>query len=151
MTDIILTPEGFEKAKNELDSLIKKRSAIVDRIAAAKELGDLKENADYHDARDEQGFNEGRIQELETIIRTAEVVEKNTTYDTVAIGALVTVENDGKKFEYSIVGTNEASPKDNKLSLESPLVKAMLDRKKGDAFEFDAPLGRKKFTIIDIN
>lgn len=136
--------------EQEIFKLKSKRKVIIERIARAKELGDLKENADYHDARDEQGFNEAHIQELEAVLRTATIVEKKSSGDIVELGSTVTLESDGVKKVYTITGSNEASPEENKLSIESPLVSAMLNKKKGDDFEFEAPSGIKKFTIMSI-
>lgn len=146
----ILTPEGLKKVKQELEELKSKRSSIIERIAKAKEMGDLTENAEYHAAREEQSFNEGRIQELEFILKNSKVVTVDTASDYVTLGSTVNVEDEKQKITYSIVGSNEASIKENKISIDSPMAKALLGKKVGEECEVEAPSGIKKYKIISI-
>jgi len=152
MTDTILTQQGYDKLKTELE-LLKNETlpALAKRIAEAKELGDLSENAEYQEAKDEQGFVARRIIELETIFRSAEVKDTaNINFTEVEIGNKVEVENDGKKVTYEIVGANEANPAQGQISNESPLGQSFLGRKKGDEIEVNVPRGKIKYKIIDI-
>ena len=147
-----LTSEGRQKLKDELDYLKKtKRSEIAIRIKEAKELGDLSENAEYADAREEQSFVEGRILELEEILKNARVIDpKNSAPGTVDIGDTIVIKRNEKKFEYTIVGSNEASPSEGRISNESPLGKSFLGKKKGDKVEVKAPKGIVIYEIIQI-
>ena len=147
-----LTSEGQQKLKDELDYLKKtKRSEIAIRIKEAKELGDLSENAEYADAREEQSFVEGRILELEEILKNARVIDpKNSAPGTVDIGDTIVIKRNEKKFEYTIVGSNEASPSEGRISNESPLGKSFLGKKKGDKVEVKAPKGIVIYEIIQI-
>jgi len=145
-----LTPEGKEKLERELADLVAKRPDISARIQRAKEMGDLKENADYHDAKDEQGMMEGRIREIQAILNEARVVEKNPSGGTVSFGSKITVIVNGKEKDYEIVGANEASPLAGKISSESPLAKALLNRKKGDVVEVEAPAGKIIYEIKEV-
>src|SRR3989338_4122560 len=117
-----LTSEGRQKLKDELGYLKKtKRSEMAIRIKEAKELGDLSENAEYADAREEQSFVEGRILELEEILKNARVIDpKNSAPGTVDIGDTIVIKRNEEKFEYTIVGSNEASPSEGRISNESP-------------------------------
>ena len=147
-----LTSEGRQKLKDELDYLKKtKRSEIAIRIKEAKELGDLSENAEYADAREEQSFVEGRILELEEILKNARVIDpKNSAPGTVDIGDTIVIKRNEEKFEYTIVGSNEASPSEGRISNESPLGKSFLGKKKGDKVEVKAPKGIVIYEIIQI-
>ena len=146
----ILTPEGKKKLKAELSELSEKRKAIIDRIAKAKELGDLSENAEYHAAREEQAFNEGKIQELEHTLKTANVVEKVSSSDTVQLGATVTVSFEEKTIAYTIVGTNESSVQEKKIAIDSPVAKALIGRQVGDSINISLPSGVKNYKVISI-
>ena len=142
-----LTPAGKEKLEQELSGLLEKRKDIIDRIAKAKELGDLSENAEYHAAREEQAFNEGKIQELEHTLKNAEVVKEMSGSSTVQLGSKVTVTASGKDIAYIIVGSNETSIPENKISIESPVAKALLDASVGDTVQVTLPAGTKKYTV----
>lgn len=146
-----ITKEGLEKLKEELEHLRKeKMPEVVDRIARAKELGDLSENAEYQDAKDEQGFIAGRIIELENLIGKSEVIEQNGSKDIVSIGSTIEVLCDGKRLEYTIVGSNEASPGSGLISNESPIGRSFLGRRKGEKIIVQVPKGEMECEILEI-
>lgn len=149
----ILTPEGFKKLQEELEDLTSnKRKEISDRIKIAKEFGDLSENAEYQEAKEQQSFIEGRILELESIIKTA-VVADNAPTDgkkIVRIGSHVLVSRDNQNLNFTIVGSTEADPVNKKISLESPLGEALLDREVGEEIEVKLPSGIARYKILDI-
>lgn len=149
---IYLTTQGLAKAKEELDFLIHtKRKEIVLRIERAKELGDLSENAEYNSAKEEQGFTEGRIAELDHLLKNAEVVSNNGPAGIVRVGSKVKVKVEGVDKEYEVVGANEADPLAGKISNESPLGQALIGHKKEDKFTVKAPRGPKEYEIINIS
>lgn len=154
MTDkeIYVTPEGLEKIKSDLDYLkTTKRKDIASRIASAKELGDLSENAEYSEAKEEQSLMESKILELEETLRRVKMIEKPKGSKTVVIGSHIEVENaSGQKQEFDIVGSNEANPGDGKISNESPLGKAFLGHKLHDVVDVVAPKGVTQYTIKKI-
>lgn len=144
------TREGLEKMKKEILELKNvRRPEISERIAKAKELGDLSENAEYHEAKEAMGWLEGRIMELQDFIVNAQVVEPKTG-DEVTVGCAVTCEFKGKVKVFHIVGSNESDPASGKISDQSPLGKALFGRKKGDSFDFDAPSGAVTYVVKDI-
>jgi transcription elongation factor GreA len=153
--DVILTPEGYEQLKAELDVLRgEKRREIADRIAAAREFGEIAENAEYDDAKNEQMMLEHRIAQLEERLANAQLIDKKKV-DTsvVSIGSVVRLRDvDAKQtVEYFIVGSAEANPTESKLSNESPVGKAIMGRKKGETVEVVTPRGSKvKFKIMEI-
>ena len=150
-TKYVITKEGLEKLKAELAELKGvRRFEIADRIAKAKELGDLSENAEYHDAKDALAFLEGRVMELEDFIGKA-VVTVPTTTEVVGVGCKVRCESNGKPKEYVIVGPKESDPSAGKISNESPLGQALLGLKRGEEFESKLPNGATlKVKILDI-
>jgi transcription elongation factor GreA len=152
--DVILTPEGYERLKQEIEHLqTVKRREVAERIKVAREFGDIQENAEYDDAKNEQALLEHRIATLEERMRNAYVIEAgDITTDVVSVGSLVRIRDvDAKKtFEYHIVGSAEANPAENKLSNESPVGKAIIGRKKGETVEVTAPRGALKFKILEI-
>lgn len=150
---IYLTAEGAAKIEIELRELRgPQRDALARRLRDAIQMGDLSENADYHKAKEDQGFLEGRIQELEFTLRNAIIVEDaNAPKDTVGVGVHVTVQEDGFDPEvFYIVGAQEASPRDGKISNESPIGSALMGHKVGDLVEAETPGGKIKFSIIKI-
>lgn len=151
METTILTPEGAEKIKNELDALKVKRKDIIEKIARAKEQGDLSENAEYHTAREEQSFNEGRIQELEALLLRARIVTTEGKTDVVGLGSTVQLTNSSEEVRYTIVGAHEASIRDGRISIDSPLAKALIGKKARETVEFESPSGPKRYTIIAIS
>ena len=135
-----LSAEGLAKLKAELDELINvKRPEIAQRIHDAKEYGDVTENAEYEDAKNEQAFVEGRIQALTAIIKNAVIIEENHSRTFVQIGSTVTIEGDKGKEKYTIVGAAEAAPDEGRISNESPVGRALLGKKKGDAVTVSVP------------
>ena len=154
MKDVILTPEGYEKLKQEIEYLRgDKRREIADRIRVAREFGDIAENAEYDDAKNQQAMLEHKIAQLEERLLNAKVIDTGEV-DTsvVSIGSVVRLRDvDAKEtFEYHIVGSAEANPSASKLSNESPVGKAIMGRKKGETVEVAAPRGSLKFKILDI-
>ena len=154
MKEVILTPEGYEKLKSEIDHLqTTKRREVAERIRIAREFGDIAENAEYDDAKNEQMLLEHRIATLEERLRDARVIDKrDIAKDVVSVGSHVKLRDvDAKKtFEYRIVGSAEANPSENKLSNESPVGKAIIGKKKGETVEVTAPRGTLKFKILEI-
>jgi transcription elongation factor GreA len=152
--EVILTPEGYEKLKGEIEYLsVEKRREVAERIRTAREFGDIAENAEYDDAKNEQALLEHRIAQLEERLRSARVItKKEISKDSVSIGSRVKLRDvDAKQtVEYRIVGSAEANPMENKLSNESPVGKAILGKKKGETVEVAAPRGTLKFKIMDI-
>lgn len=148
MPTSFLTREGYKKLQDELDILRSvKRQEIADRLHEAMEGGELIENAEYEAAKNEQAFVEGRIKELEMLLATARIVEEGTPADIVQVGSHVAVQEEGSAPEaYTIVGAAEADPASGKISNESPLGKALLNKKKGDKVAVDAPAG--VFTVL---
>ena len=148
-----LTQEGLEKLKKELEELkTVRRREVIDRIQAARELGDLSENAEYSDAKDEQSFIEGRIEELEALIKKAEIIDSNNHNGAVSLGSTVKVVCNGdSEKEYKIVGSNEADPLKGLISNESPLGGAFLGKKVGETIEVEVPRGKMVCKIININ
>ncbi|HPV70584.1 MAG TPA: transcription elongation factor GreA [Candidatus Magasanikbacteria bacterium] len=145
-----LTAAGLEKVKKDLEDLKNKLPEISDKIERAKELGDLSENAEYHEAKDDYAFTQGRIQELEQIVLRAKIVTKNSD-NTVGIGSTIKVKNDkGKEMEYTIVGSNEADPIHGKISNESPLALSFLGKKIGDRVEVKIPTGLSAYQILEV-
>ncbi len=152
MNDQIISQEGYDKIKDELNHLTTvKRKEIAERIERAKDLGDLSENAEYSEAKDAQALNEGRILELAGILKNVTVVQNGGSSEVVMMGSKVTVlTGDGKEKNYTIVSFNEADPVNGKISNESPLGVAFLRRKKGDEVEVETPRGIMKYKIKKI-
>ena len=146
-----LTPEGETRLKAELAELTgPRRQQIAQRLRAAIQMGDLSENADYHKAKEDQGFLEGRIQEIEAILRMAVIIEKKQS-DVVTVGSRVTIqEADSPPETYHVVGAKEADPRNGRISNESPIGRALMDHKVGDIVEADVPDGRIEFKILKI-
>lgn len=150
-----MTKQGSERLRSELERLKSEdRPRIVKAIAEAREHGDLKENAEYHAAREEQSFIEGRISELESELSAAEIIDPATLNvgDKVVFGATVALEdvNAGEDVTYQIVGDIEADIKQNLLAVSSPIARAMIGRRAGDNFEFEAPNGMREYEIVEV-
>lgn len=144
-----ISKEGLEELKQELQILKQKRREIAERIEESKAMGDLSENTEYQDAREAQAFNEGRIQEIEQMLKEAIVISK-TKKDVVQIGSMVKTKSESGSREFTIVGSEEADPEAGKVSNESPLGNAFLGRKVGDLVEVETPRGRVKYKILSI-
>lgn len=149
-----LTPEGLKNLENRLKYLLEvRRPEVAERLRQAlEEGGDLSENAEYEDAKNEQAFVEGEILRLETILSSAQVIEDTGKKDKVVLGARVTIVEDGTKDKeiYYLVGSAEANPTEGKISSESPLGKALLGKKVGDKVKVDAPAGEITFVVKEI-
>jgi transcription elongation factor GreA len=154
LKEVILTSAGYEKLKQEIEYLqTEKRREVAERIRVAREFGDIAENAEYDDAKNEQAMVEHRIAQLEERLLSARVItKKEISKDTVSVGSKVRLRDIGanKTFEYHIVGSAEANPAENKLSNESPVGKAIIGHKKGDVVEVSAPRGALRFKILEI-
>lgn len=154
MSETFLTPEGVVKLKAELQELVTvKRSALAARLRDAIKMGDLSENADYIMAKEEQAFLEGRIQELENMLRSAILIESsaNGRGGLVSIGSTVTVQEPGEEPEtFRLVGAQEASPREGKISNESPFGKALLGKRVGETAQAETPTGVIRLKILKI-
>jgi len=152
--DVLLTPEGMEKLQDELQSLrTEKRREVAERIAHAREFGDIAENSEYDDAKNEQAMVEQKIAQLEERLNRARVIDKkDVPKGIVAVGTRVRLRDlDAKQtVEYVIVGSAEANPREQKLSNESPVGRAIIGRKKGETVEVAAPRGSLKYKIMDV-
>ncbi|RJR28252.1 transcription elongation factor GreA [candidate division WWE3 bacterium] len=147
---LYVTREGLEKLRDELKELVEiKRPEVAKRIQNAREMGDISENAEYDAARQEQSYIEGRIAELEEVIKNSKIYEP-TKGDGVAIGSKVTVHIDGEEETFHIVGAPEANPLEKKISHESPLGVALFGKKVGEKIEVEAPMGKLTYTILNI-
>jgi len=147
-----LTKERLNELKAELEDLkTDKRIEISEKLKKAKELGDLSENAEYSEARDDQARVEQRIAELEEILRNVAIIKKEGDNDAVDIGSKVELNKNGKVFEFSIVGSNEAKPEMNLISNESPLGKKLIGRKVGESIVIDAPNGKIEYKVLKIS
>lgn len=150
---IELTKAGLEELKSELSELKDVRlPAVIKRVAEAREYGDLSENAEYHDAKDEQRLIETRIDEIEAVLTQAKVVSATTSTTKIGIGSEVDVRKSGQKTvkTYTIVGEYEADPLESKISNASPLGKALMGKKKGDTVVVKAPAGEISYEVIQI-
>jgi len=151
---IQMTKEGFGALEKELRELVEeKRPKLVDRLSFARQQGDLSENSDYINAREELEFLDGRIDELEVVIKTASIVDGNhhkKASDGVSLGTKVTLKVNGDKHVYEIVGEWEADPVNKKISHESPLGRALVGKKIGEKVEVEAPAGKVRYEILGI-
>ncbi len=147
-----VTKQGLKKIQNELDELKQvKRKEIAERISEAKELGDLSENAEYIEAKEEQGFVESRIIELEQMLKNTELISTKTGSSTVQVGSTITVESEsGDELTYTIVGSSEANPEEKLISNESPLGSAFLKKKVGETVSVETPQGTSTYSIKKI-
>jgi transcription elongation factor GreA len=151
--DVFLTSEGAEKLKAELEELKgPKRNEIAKRLRSAIQMGDLSENADYHKAKEDQGFLEGRIQELEYLLKNAKIIDVSEgPTDTVQVGSRVTVqEGDYPAETYFLVGATEADPRNGRISNESPIGRVLLGGRVGDEVTASTPGGEIKLKILKI-
>ncbi len=154
MNDIhYLTPEGKQKLEQELAELTTNgRNELAVRLKHAISMGDLSENADYHKAKEDQGFLEGRIQEIQNTLKNAEVIESQDSYSEVSLGATITIQEEGYPPEtYHLVGIKEANPREGKISHESPIGKALLGHKVGEVVKVNLPNNNStEFKILAI-
>lgn len=146
-----LSRAGLDKLRAELDELVNvRRPEVAMRIHEAKEHGDITENAEYEDAKNEQAFIEGRIQALTSLIKNAVIIEENTSTTHVQIGSTVEIQGADGREVYTIVGSTEAAPAEGRISNESPVGRALLGRKKGDKVTVSVPAGDSVYTIVGI-
>ena len=155
--DVILTPEGLEKLRSELEHLsTEKRREVAERIKEAREFGDISENAEYDDAKNEQAMLEARIAQVQEKLRMATVIEPDDlSTEVVQVGSVVHVKDEktGKSVKYAIVGSAEASPAENRLSNESPVGRALIGRKRNETVSVQVPRGparKLKITKIEV-
>jgi transcription elongation factor GreA len=151
---IYLTKEGIAQLKKEYEELSSvRRPEVLSRVSQARDQGDLAENAEYVAAREELSFIDGRIDELEELLKQAVIIRETSKTSThiVKLGSRVTLNIKGKKEEFMLVGEWEADPKDRKISHESPLGKALLGRKAGEKVEVEAPAGKIIYSIVSIH
>lgn len=148
-----MTRQGYERMKEDLERLKRvERPAISRAIAEARAHGDLSENAEYHAAREKQAFTEARINELETKIGTAEVLDPPSSGDRITFGSTVRLEDeDGKESRYQIVGSDETDPTRGRISVMAPLARTLIGKKVGDSVEAQLPGGKKRFEILEAN
>lgn len=144
-----ITIEGKTELEQELIELNERRGEIAEKIAAARDYGDLSENAEYDAAREEQGIVETRVLEIENILQNHEIIKPVKSNGTVRVGSTVELEN-GKSVTYKIVGPVEADPLDGKISNESPIGAALMGKKKGDKVVITTPKGETTYTVTDI-
>jgi len=148
--DIQLTKEGLENFEKEQQVLIDKRPYVLARLVAAREQGDLSENAGYHAAKDELAYIDHRIRELKLLLRFADVTETNQT-EVVAFGSVVTISDGQRNMVYTIVGQLEANPVKGKLSDVSPIGKMLIGKKVGESVKVDIPNGNITYKVISIS
>jgi transcription elongation factor GreA len=155
--DVILTPEGLEKLKDELETLsTARRREVAERLKEAREFGDISENSEYDDAKNEQAMLESKIAQLQEKLRMATVIDsKELSTEVVQVGSVVHVKDEktGKSVKYTIVGSAEANPEESKLSNESPVGRALIGHKRGDTVAVQVPRGparKLKITKIDV-
>jgi transcription elongation factor GreA len=148
-----MTRPGFEKLNAELERLERtERPAIIKAIAEARAHGDLSENAEYHAAREKQGFIEGRINELKAKIGGAEVIDPPTGGDRITFGSTVLLEDEaGKEVRYQIVGSDEADPTNGRISVLAPLARTLIGKRVGENVTAQLPAGKKTFDILEVN
>jgi transcription elongation factor GreA len=153
MAEIYLTREGREKLIKELEALQKRKPQLQEEISRAREHGDLRENAEYHAAKETLTNLMRRIMEIDSKISRAKIIEEqNIDPDKVFIGVTVKLKDeDGDEYEYSVVDLEEADPSANKISVQSPLVQGLLGHKSGETVEIDLPSGKTKFEILKIS
>ena len=142
---VSLTTEGKKNLEKELEELIKNRPVIAEKIATARSFGDLSENEEYSSARNEQKVAEGRILEIQELLKSAKVI-RGGKKERAVLGALMKLDMGGRKVEYTLVGPTEANPLEGKISNESPIGKALFGRKAGETFDFNG----KKVKIVEI-
>ena len=145
-----VTEEGLTKLKNQLADVKVKLKEVSQKIKEAREMGDLSENAEYHEAKNEQSFLMGKEQEVEQKIKNAQIIKKEGKSDSIVVGCTVDIEDDGEKMRYQIVGSDESDPLNGRISIDSPIGSALVGHKKGEDVEVRTPAGVSKCKIINI-
>jgi len=153
MEKIPLTRAGYDRLEAEMKHLkTVERPIIITAIAEARELGDLKENAEYHSAREKQGFIEGRVKELEAILGRADVIDTSKLQGTIKFGATIALVDEDTEEEktYQVVGEQEADIEDGRLNIASPLARALIGKEEGDSVEVRTPGGVKSYEVLSV-
>lgn len=151
MNDVhYITAEGLAKLEQELEVLLEKRKATTLRIEEAIKMGDLSENAEYSDAKEEQAFIEGRIAEIDVLLKSSEVIKKKRHSATIGVGSKITIKSGRHEQTFTIVGSEESNPADGLISLESPLGKAFIGHKKDEKVTVETPRGKMVYTVVDV-
>ncbi len=151
MTTIQLTKQGYDKIQKEYKELIEvKKPYAVDRLGKARSMGDLSENSEYNAAKEELAFIDGRIREIEQILKTVEIIDKHNNNSVIELGNYITVETQGKTEQYQIVGEFEADPMNKKISSTSPIGLALIGKKIRDVVEVNIPAGKVQYKIVEI-
>lgn len=152
---LYLSREGLAKLKEELTDLQQQRVEVTQKIREAREFGDLSENAEYQEAKTRQAFIEGRVEEIEAMLKTAKIIEdengKNINAGEVVVGSKVTVKFNGREITYDITGSNEASPEEGKISNESPLGRALIGRRSGETVKLDTSEGEREYRVVKVS
>lgn len=146
---IHITPEGYKTLEEEFTQLTQKRPGVLTRMVAAREQGDLSENAGYHAAKDELGRIDGRLRELKQMLKHAKIAQANNS-ETVSMGKKVILKSDGEQIEYFIVSAMEADPSKGKISDVSPIGKALVGKKAGETIEIEIPDGKIIFQVVEV-
>lgn len=151
MSDVhYLTPEGLARLEQELETLKEKRKATTLRIEEAIKMGDLSENAEYSDAKEEQAFIEGRIAEIEMVLKSAEIIKKKKNGGAISLGSKIVVKSGRAQQTFTIVGSEESDPGQGLISHESPLGKAFIGHKKEDKVTVETPRGKMVYTVLEV-
>lgn len=145
-----ITLEGKSELEAELELLKSQRASVAEKIANARDYGDLSENAEYDAAREEQGVVESRVLEIEDILKYADIIKPGKSNGTIGVGSIVDLKTAGKKVSYTIVGPVEADPLEGKISNESPIGQALLGKKVGDKVTIETPKGSVEYTVEKI-
>ena len=149
--DLYISRAGLEELKTELSRLLEERKEITAKIKEAREFGDLSENAEYQEAKTKQSFIEGRIAEIESMLKIAKMIDDNNrTNGRVALGSTVKVQVNGDTKQFVITGSNESNPAEGKISNESPIGRALMGQKKGDQVDVTTPDGTRQYTILQV-
>lgn len=152
--ELYLSKEGLAKLKEEMAGLQQERVEVTQKIREAREFGDLSENAEYQEAKTKQAFIEGRIEEIEAMLKTAKIIEeengKTINGGEVRVGSKVTIKLNGREVEYDITGSNEASPAEGKISNESPLGRALIGKRTGEKFMLSTGNGEHEYQILAV-
>jgi len=146
-----ITKDGLQKLRDQLATIKLKLKEVSYKIKEAREMGDLSENAEYHEAKNEQSFLMGKEAELEGKIKNAQIIEKKAATDVVMAGSTVVIDDDGEKLEYTIVGSDESDPLSGKISIDSPIGASLIGHKKGEKIEVRTPAGVSVCKIISVS
>lgn len=153
--DLYLSKEGLAKLKEELADLQQQRVEVTQKIREAREFGDLSENAEYQEAKTKQAFIEGRVEEIEAMLKTAKIIEdengKNINAGEIRVGSKLVLKFNGREIDYSITGSNESNPEEGKISNESPLGRALIGRRAGEKVTLSTGNGDREYQIVKVS